>query len=281
MQRATQRRALRFILKGGVWGEDGQHRAGPGLLGLKDYAPGKEHLPHPMILKLTGWMPPKQFHHSGGSWSGGGKWIPRSLEHHAETLQPSDPMYKWLGSSHRIYYCDGGTILDGHMRFPSGPVQVQRCPALIENQGRRKLIFREGDDVQVMWGAKAAYCTIQQVLVVWILPKAYIWLVPGVWYYEIEKGKAHHLRSTSMQRREVPGTDRSFAPIPAHDIIQQVAVQHSCEMTGPRKCSFERSCQHGAACRKVKCARWVHFKESNRFEIIDRAAGFVSSYIYQ
>ena len=208
--------------------------------------------------------------------------MPRSVDNKAEILDSSDSMYKWPESSHGIYYHDERkVVLDGHVEFPSGPVRVQRCQSLIENQGRRKLIVRVGDDVQLTWGGKPAYCTIKELLVVWIKSIAYLWLVPGVWYYDVNKGKTHHLRETVIQRRKVPGDERSFAPIPPDDIIQQVAVQHSCEMNGPQKCFLRRICQHGKSCCNQKCKGWVHFPANNRFEIIDRAAGYGSSYVYE
>jgi hypothetical protein len=139
-KRYNRKAALQWALHGAEWGGTGQRTGlGPGILNMKDHRAGREHLPHPMLLKVAPQMlldtvrfPLDKFLGKGGSarvMVGAGNWRPWKIARGG------------VGVSQAVAHALGSSELTQGMRGERFLISISDCLA------EHTAVLTLGDDV--------------------------------------------------------------------------------------------------------------------------------------
>jgi hypothetical protein len=283
--KAMERRAsVISLMQGAFFGPDYQYQAGAGLRNLLDYREGQQHLPHPIILALM----PIRLQSAAVAWKGNGGWVPSSLSK-PQTMGVDHPLHSWLVYSHQTYFKDtlGAKFV---VQF------ADRVERVCDN---REFFLSVGDTASIKYDENTAYCTLDNIVVVHVGTDRYVWLSPR-WFdvkqwvgrKDNDAPERHPVRKTILVKRRLKDDKAAyFAPVPVSDLLLHVGIVHSCVRTlGAGRQSEAYLCQAAPACKMHQdheckdcgnTARWVvqdcHSKKNEIFEVMDRAAGFVTS----
>ena len=272
---------VRAVFQGMRWGDDFQYQASDRCLSIRDYRPGKGHLPHPIIDRLTRWLPQVPSVDEV-KWLGCGPWVPSSYQKKVVEIEPVGDQVAWshLRHSYEAYFTDNDSEpLPGHITFPvSGTIKLQYFAKLTNYSSSRRLVIKTGDDVAVMYAGKTAYCNITEMFISWVSDeRPYLWFVPA-WYevqrfssYAQDRPSVHSARKTILLRKPASSLDRRPPPITVGELKTQVAIVHSCKWSGSLICKVTQ--QLGSSKLTM-----VHCKENTTFEVADRAAGFIARF---
>ncbi len=109
MKQISLQEGLRFLFQKGRWGEDLKFKAGPKLLNLKNYAPGLEQEPHPLLQVFTSkifYKTPTAFVYKSCWWATAMSYKEINGYKVPDTSNPSPKELKSIQSSLDEYYPD-------------------------------------------------------------------------------------------------------------------------------------------------------------------------------
>jgi hypothetical protein len=150
------------------------------------------------------------------------------------------------------------------------PLRIQTLSSIAQLGMGRRLLIKKGDDVSLMYEDNTAYCTISEIVVVWVTPTTpYLWVFPVWFVVKAWRDKSADLPRRHRQRQTVLLQRRRGVfspPFPAADVESQVCIVHSCIWSGSQKCEVSRSGQ-----------TLTHCIDNNAYEVLDREAGFIAN----
>ena len=231
-----RRWCMNVMLLGMSWGRDGQHSMTQTLRDLRDPRQGKQHLPHPVWLKLCKLMPVPRGAPTLGDikWNLNGSWYPTSLGKPldlADITQITPEILGWFKHAHDL-------------AVPRAPLDleditsIRRVKIIKSACGSRTFIVHVGDDIALTHNGSMSWCTIEDLLLVTAQSESYLWIFPN-WYDHPRKyvhGKNLRQATPRLERtrrtqllERVPLADaRAQAPVPCEDILHQVLIVHNC-----------------------------------------------------
>ena len=247
------------MLLGCTWGLRGEYVLGKAAAGLRDIRPGRGHLPHPFLLRLTRLMPLGAAR-SAAPLTGEGNRV-NEMEALRVAWRPEDRRWRREDVGHHVgesfdlkhfvgFACTShNDNKDGDEAdiTPADITEIRFLNSVRSDSGgvTRVEFVVPGDNVSCVYGDLALdqYCSVQFLITTVVRGKGYIWVVPR-WYAHTHRDtvQRHHLRGTVLvnaDRRWEDEGDAERKPIMsnwflADNIRHQVLVKHSCKRRGMR-----------------------------------------------
>jgi hypothetical protein len=268
--------ALKFTFRGGRWGPDLQYTIGESLLQLKDYAQGKQHLPHPIFSTITHRIINRNNTNYESNWIAYGfSYIDHKNYKIIDERAPNQDEIKQLQFAFAEYYPEH------KVSFLPFEIKYQWVSGFIDAISNRRRILRCGDDVSVLFHDNIEYLQVQKCLIVHSGKKIFSFIFP-LWYNKIHSDSIQLVCKWEQNRNYL-------MPLPANTIQEQVITFHNCKRRctcGKKsRCSCDNICKTNKVCQthySPNCAECVKssFVEVdlhttfNEFMVFDSSYGF-------
>jgi hypothetical protein len=291
MKQFNDRETMQVAIHGSKWG-DGKHQLGEGIRGLRDSRPGKSHLPHPLLEKIT------HFHQRGKMaavevFGSSGKWVPR-------TIPRLDSCTGRLNSAKRLAAIDLFFTDNMPEDYDINNLHIVTIPSVIDMSGHRRHVLKPGDHFAADYNEKENYAVVDAIVLVRNRANDASFLLCLPRWYELA-GHKHKNRQTTLVHDCVYDEATNVpAAIPLASVYRQVVITHCCVLSNGLRFDSKRTVEqyhctevetclahgHSLAQNENSCpagcsvqAQFVWEHKHNRknyiYEVLDRKQGFV------
>jgi hypothetical protein len=275
----ARRVSMRNALHGMVWsspGGNGMHQLHESLARMRDYRPGREQNPHPLLVAVTRSAVPSA-PCDGSAWVGTGGWMPWKLSPSKSQQQFDEDCKHNLPASavaaSASFLVTGqweaqrdDTLSTDVVPFDWAGCKLHHCKEVHKQDGPRTKVVRVGDDVRVNYrgadGAQVpAWMTIRRITVVVQALHTTIWVWPKWWFGtgrqrsngEEREYCKHSWRGTTLVQRiglDLEEDSGVSTPVPIACVDFQVCIVHSCVRAGlVQPGAHANACSVGTYCR--------------------------------
>jgi hypothetical protein len=264
---------------------------------LRHYESGKEHLPHPLLDRITPF-------HGAGSMAyarvkDAGSWVPASMP---KLLNGKPTLAQRVTDPRAVSAITQGFLeqypekKDG---FDRNRLVLAKVQCVIEMAGHRRFRLKPGDHVAVAWDGGDDYAEIDNIILIVYDDCKYLWFIPR--WFELKKNvngetMTHPKRTTTLVTDEVVDIDRDvFFAIPVSKLLRQVLIVHLCVWPDgvhvPRPQATDHPCVVHKQCYRhhvVDCDclerhtlqqdyTWKHVHDTRNYlyEVFDFQHGFI------
>lgn len=264
---------------------------------MRHYESGKEHLPHPLLDRIT------PFHGADSKAyarvKDAGSWVPDSMP---KLLNGKPTLAQRVTDPRAVSAIKEGFLelypgeRDG---FDVNSLVLAKVQCVIEMAGHRRFRLKAGDHVAIAWDGGVEYAEIDNIILIVYGDCKYLWFIPR--WFELKRNPEgvvmmHPKRTTTLVTDKIVDNERElFFALPVSKLLRQVLIVHLCFWPGgvhvPRSQVTENECVVRKECYRhhvleCECLRthslqsdytWkqVHDTRNYIYEVFESQHGFI------